>query len=197
MLFQVHFLALLLEERGAGDLEAVAEGVVEKLIRRHPHVFGAEASAEASRVLERRPADSAGAVLRNWDAIKREVEGRGGGGPFADVPENLPALLYARKLLRRASAAAEEAGGPPGRAAPAADHRQALARAAEALADLDAAAPPGALAGAGADEAARDAIEGALGDVLLALADASRLLRVDAELALRASARRLRDGLDG
>src|SRR6202035_3196622 len=40
VLFQVHFLALLLEERGAGDLAAVAGHVTEKLIRRHPHVFG-------------------------------------------------------------------------------------------------------------------------------------------------------------
>src|SRR5690242_5599857 len=40
VLFQVHFLALLLEERGAGSLAEVAEHVREKLIRRHPHVFG-------------------------------------------------------------------------------------------------------------------------------------------------------------
>jgi nucleoside triphosphate diphosphatase len=44
-------------------------------------------------------------VLRNWDRIKREEEGRGAGDPFADVPENLPALLYARKMQRRAVAA--------------------------------------------------------------------------------------------
>ena len=64
VLFQVHFLSLLLEERGAGDLAAVAEGTTEKLIRRHPHVFG-EATAEDS-----------GEVLANWDRIKREQEGR-------------------------------------------------------------------------------------------------------------------------
>src|SRR5579884_723368 len=40
VLFQVHFLSLLLEERGAGDLAQVADGCTEKLIRRHPHVFG-------------------------------------------------------------------------------------------------------------------------------------------------------------
>jgi XTP/dITP diphosphohydrolase/tetrapyrrole methylase family protein/MazG family protein/ATP diphosphatase len=40
VLFQVHFLALLLEERGAGSLAGVAEGVRAKLIRRHPHIFG-------------------------------------------------------------------------------------------------------------------------------------------------------------
>ncbi len=92
VLFQVHFLALLLEERGAGDLGAVAEHCRQKLIRRHPHVFG---DVEAR---------SAGAVLRNWDAIKATEAGREP-GVFGDVPENLPALLYARKLQRRAATA--------------------------------------------------------------------------------------------
>ena len=100
VLFQVHFLSLLLEERGAGNLAEVAEGTVQKLIRRHPHVFG-EAEAE-----------TAGEVLRNWDRIKREEEGKGAVEPFADVPENLPALLYARKLQRRAVAAGIESGEP-------------------------------------------------------------------------------------
>jgi uncharacterized protein YabN with tetrapyrrole methylase and pyrophosphatase domain len=93
VLFQVHFLALLLEERGAGNLTEVAETMSQKLIRRHPHVFG---EAEAR---------TAGEVLRNWDRIKREEEGRGADDPFADVPENLPALLYARKMQRRAASA--------------------------------------------------------------------------------------------
>jgi XTP/dITP diphosphohydrolase/tetrapyrrole methylase family protein/MazG family protein/ATP diphosphatase len=99
VLFQVHFLALLLEERGAGSLDEVAEAMIAKLIRRHPHVFG---DAEA---------ESAGEVLRNWDRIKVEEEGRGAGEPFADVPENLPALLYARKVQRRAASAG--LGGAP------------------------------------------------------------------------------------
>jgi uncharacterized protein YabN with tetrapyrrole methylase and pyrophosphatase domain len=98
VLFQVYFLSLLLEERGAGSLEDVAAQMTEKLIRRHPHVFG-DAEAETARE-----------VLRNWDRIKREVEGRGAEEPFADVPENLPALLYARKILRRAD---PEGGSPP------------------------------------------------------------------------------------
>ncbi|HEV2786709.1 MAG TPA: MazG nucleotide pyrophosphohydrolase domain-containing protein [Solirubrobacteraceae bacterium] len=92
VLFQVHFLSLLLEERGAGDLGVVAEHCRQKLIRRHPHVFG---DVEA---------DSAGAVLRNWDQIKRGETGREP-GLFGDVPENLPALLYARKVQRRAASA--------------------------------------------------------------------------------------------
>ena len=77
VLFQVHFLSLLLEERGAGDLGRVAEHVTAKLIRRHPHVFG---EVEAS---------SAGEVLRNWDQIKQREPGREP-GVFGEVPENLP-----------------------------------------------------------------------------------------------------------
>jgi MazG family protein len=100
VLFQVYFLALLLEERGAGSLGEVAGTMVEKLIRRHPHVFG-EADAE-----------TAAEVLRNWDRIKREEEGRGAEEPFADVPTNLPALLYARKIQRRAAAAGLEGSEP-------------------------------------------------------------------------------------
>ena len=92
VLFQVHFLSLLLEERGAGDLGAVAEHCRQKLIRRHPHVFG---DVEA---------DSAGEVLRNWDQIKAGEAGREQ-GVFGEIPENLPALLYARKVLRRAATA--------------------------------------------------------------------------------------------
>ena len=59
LLFQVHFLSLLLEERGAGDLAAVADHCAQKLIRRHPHVFG-DVEVEGT-------AD----VRRNWDEIKR------------------------------------------------------------------------------------------------------------------------------
>jgi MazG family protein len=101
VLFQVHFLALLLEERGAGDLAAVADHCARKLVRRHPHVFG-EVEAE-----------DAAAVLRNWDRIKRDEEG-GEPGP----PRTLPATIYARKAQRRTAA---EGGGKPDPAAALAD----------------------------------------------------------------------------
>ncbi|MEK6327193.1 MAG: MazG family protein, partial [Actinomycetota bacterium] len=148
VLFQVHFLALLLEERGAGSLAEVAEGTVQKLIRRHPHVFGES------------EAHDAGEVLRNWDRIKREEEGRGADDPFADVPENLPALLYARKLQRRARSAGLEG----------ADSEQRIAHA-----------------------PTREAAERWIGEALFALVDLARRLRVDPELALRASAKRFRE----
>jgi uncharacterized protein YabN with tetrapyrrole methylase and pyrophosphatase domain len=88
VLFQVYFLALLLEERGQGDLARVADHVREKLIRRHPHVFGSV------------DADTADDVRRNWDQIKRDDER--GGAIFGDIPENLPSTLYAKKVLKRA-----------------------------------------------------------------------------------------------
>ncbi len=90
VLFQVHFLSLLLEERGAGDLAQVAGHITEKLIRRHPHVFAETEVADA------------GEVLRNWDAIKATEAGREP-GVFGEVPENLPGPLYARKVQRRAA----------------------------------------------------------------------------------------------
>ena len=162
VLFQVHFLSLLLEERGAGDLAAVAEHARQKLIRRHPHVFG---EAEA---------DSAAAVLRNWDAIKRDEPGREE-GVFAEVPENLPALLLARKVQRRAASAGLMDIGPE-----------------EALQDLRACVE--ALAHAPEDSEARF---GMLGAVLFAAVHAARTMRLDPELALRAAAQRFRDAVEG
>jgi MazG family protein len=101
VLFQVHFLSLLLEERGAGDLARVAEASRAKLVRRHPHVFGETEVADA------------GEVLRNWDEIKRGEEGREP-GLFGEVPENLPGPLYARKVQRRAASSGFDFPGVEG-----------------------------------------------------------------------------------
>jgi uncharacterized protein YabN with tetrapyrrole methylase and pyrophosphatase domain len=101
VLFQVLFLSLLLEERELGDFEAVAESCAAKLIRRHPHVYG-EAELE-----------SAGEVLSQWERIKRDVEGRPS-EPLEGIPENLPSLLYARKVLRRTDPGGSETGSRPG-----------------------------------------------------------------------------------
>jgi uncharacterized protein YabN with tetrapyrrole methylase and pyrophosphatase domain len=91
VLFQVYFLSLLLEERGQGSLAEVAEHCRQKLIRRHPHVFG------------NRAADTAGDVVRNWSQIKRDDER--GGEIFGEIPETLPSTLYAKKILKRAGSA--------------------------------------------------------------------------------------------
>jgi MazG family protein len=101
VLFQVHFLSLLLEERGAGDLATVARDVTAKLIRRHPHVFG-DVEAETSQE-----------VRRNWDEIKRGEPGREP-GVFGEIPENLPGPLYARKVQRRAASSGFDFPGVEG-----------------------------------------------------------------------------------
>ena len=88
LLLQVVLLALMLSERGAGDLASVAADIETKLIRRHPHIF---ADGTASTPAE---------VKSRWERIKVEQEGRQ--GIFHDVPTAFPALLLARKLQQRA-----------------------------------------------------------------------------------------------
>jgi MazG family protein len=172
VLFQVHFLSLLLEERGEGDMAQVAEHCRAKLIRRHPHVFG-DAAAE-----------TAGEVLRTWDQIKRGEAGREG-GIFGDVPENLPALLHARKVQRRAASSGFDFPGVDG---PLAGAEGELSELAEAVA----AAGEHAEAGAAAPDDVRDALFHEVGDVLFAAVNVARKLRVDPELALRAATARFR-----
>src|SRR5204863_1078455 len=155
VLFQVHFLSLLLEERGAGDMAQVAEHVRQKLIRRHPHVFG-EVEAE-----------TAGEVLRNWDEIKRSEPGREE-GIFGEVPENLPALLHARKVQRRAASSGFDFDRVPYDAV------------SGELEELEAAGTE------------RDAAFHEVGDLLFAAVSVARKLRVDPELALRAASGRFR-----
>src|SRR6201990_872662 len=100
VLLQVLFLSLLLEERDAGSLADVAEHVRQKLIRRHPHVFGEVEVANA------------GEVLANWDEIKSTEAGREP-GIFGEVPENLPSLLHARKIQRPTAAPGFDVEEPP------------------------------------------------------------------------------------
>jgi MazG family protein len=178
VLFQVHFLALLLEERGSGDLAAVADGCREKLIRRHPHVFG-EQSGESARLIAGDRPETPDQVRGNWDRIKREVEGAS--DPFAGVPENLPALLYTRKLQRRAASAGYEE-------AETADAARILREAADELAGL---LEQGESAAPDAEPHERRRVETAVGELLFAAVSAARRLQADPELALRARAARL------
>ena len=161
LLFQVYFLALLLAEQGEGDLEAVARGVHEKLVRRHPHVFG-EVEAQTP-----------GRVRENWERIKREQEERE--GVFHDVPDALPSLLYARKVQRRARAVGFEYPDVEGALADLDDEVRELKEAIEEA------------GGEPAPETEPDPhVVEELGDVLFAAVNVSRRLNVDPELALRA-----------
>ena len=183
VLFQVMFLSLLIEERGAGDLGQVAEHCCQKLIRRHPHVFSDTQVADA------------GEVLRNWDAIKAEEPGRER-GVFGEVLENLPALLYARKLQRRAATA-----GLHPSARPSGEDRESAgvaggAQTAESPVGEDRArtlSAPGAEA-PDAEGTDRQSFE-TIGERLFALVDEARLAQVDPELALRAAAQRFRESV--
>ncbi len=94
VLFQVFFHAVLGAEVGRFDVADVARGIHDKLVRRHPHVF---AGVEV---------DGADDIVRNWDRIKRQEEGRS--GVMDGIPTHLPALLYAHKVQRRAASVAVE-----------------------------------------------------------------------------------------
>ena len=165
LLFQSYFLALLLQERGTGDLERAARGVHAKLVSRHPHVFGDAEAASAGRVKER------------WEQIKKEEEGRE--GVFHDVPEGLPALLYARKVQLRAKSAGFEYPDLAGALADLEDELR------EFRDELPATDPP--------QETEPDRrVASELGDVLFAAVNVARRLNVDPELELRAATKRFR-----
>jgi MazG family protein len=154
VLFQVHFLSLLLEERGHGSLAQVAEHVHAKLVNRHPHIFG---EVEVS---------SSGEVLSNWDQIKKGEAGREP-GIFGDVPENLPGPLYALKTQRRAASTGFDFEDVPYDGVRA------------ELDELE-------------EASSREERFHEVGDVLFAAVNVARKLKVDPELALRASSERFR-----
>ena len=164
LLFQVYFLSLLLEERGEGDLEAVARGVHDKLVRRHPHVFAGADARTAGRVKER------------WEELKTEQEGRE--GIFHDVPETLPALLHARKAQRRAAVVGYDW---PDLTGPLAKVREELEELEEAIARASVPAPE--------TEPDPESVH-EVGDLLFTVVNVARRLNVDPELALRATTRR-------
>lgn len=92
LLMQIVFHALMEEEKGAFDFNAVSDGVCKKLIERHPHVFG---EVSVSGVDD---------VLNNWDAIKRKTKGqKTTTDSMLSVPRELPALMRAAKLQKKAA----------------------------------------------------------------------------------------------
>lgn len=90
LLFQVFFHSVLGAEEGDYTLADVARGIHDKLVVRHPHVFGGT-----------RTADTADQVVRNWEQIKKEEKGRS--SLMEGIPSALPSLLYAHKVQRKAA----------------------------------------------------------------------------------------------
>jgi MazG family protein len=108
LLLQVVMHACLAEEVDRFDLEDVAKGISEKLIRRHPHVFGDESQ----------PVNTSSEVLDRWELIKAEEKRKKGGLPdevkprvFKDLPPRLPALLFAFDVYKRSVKAGLEPDG--------------------------------------------------------------------------------------
>ncbi len=167
---QVVLHAQLAREAGHFSMDEVFASINAKLVRRHPHVFG---DVQVSGAAE---------VLRNWDAIKRHEKGEQGerASVLDGIPITLPALAYAQALGRRAARLGFD--WP--------DMRGVLHKVHEELQELEreiVAHPPG--------EAphGHPRLREELGDVLFALANLARWLRVDAEEALRETNRRFRD----
>lgn len=89
VLLQVLFHEAIARQRGAFDIDGAAEVMRQKLVRRHPHVFGDVAVADAAE------------VKRNWDRIKSEETGRSSGSVLDGVPEGMPGLQRAAKVQNR------------------------------------------------------------------------------------------------
>jgi nucleoside triphosphate diphosphatase len=103
LLLQVLFYAQMASEAGHFTITDVISALNRKLIRRHPHVFGEEASAAAGNAVEsalKTAGIDSAQVLRNWDAIKRAEKPQL--SALDGVPRNLPALLEAAKIGARA-----------------------------------------------------------------------------------------------
>ena len=155
LLLQIVFQAQLRKEEGAFEFADVANAISDKLVSRHPHVFGDADAKDAE------------AVLKQWAALKREERRRKGAGEsvLEGVPREMPALARADRLTEKASRIGFDWPDAAG----------ARAKVAEELAELDEAIRGG----------DGDAIEHELGDALFAVANLSRKLGVPPEEALR------------
>jgi tetrapyrrole methylase family protein/MazG family protein len=171
LLYQIEFHATIAEQEGRFTIADVANGIHDKLVRRHPHVFGHLAGTDL---------DTA-EVLSNWDDIKRDEKSRT--SVFDGIPRSMPALAYAAKVGSKASKVGfdwPDVGG-------------AFPKIAEETAELyEAMHHPDDDTGAGT--AART---GELGDLLFAIVNVARHLRIDPELALRAATDKFRARFEG
>ena len=166
VLFQVVFYAQLGREQKRFSFDSIVDTLVDKLVRRHPHVF-------AGGVIEGRVEHSATVqeVGETWEAIKqREREARAQSGALADVPVALPALPRAQKLQKRAARVNfdwEDTGAV-------------VAKFHEELAELSVAM----------EEGDRSAVDAEMGDLLFTCVNLARHLGLDAEASLRGASGR-------
>jgi len=156
LMLEAVFFAEMAAEEGKFRIDDSLDAVCEKLVRRHPHVFG-DASAK-----------TADDVKRRWDEIKADEKKSKGveqKGRLESVPRNMPALVEAQQISSKAAAVGFDWENA----------EQVLEKLEEELHEL-----------AGAREAAAQAeIEGEVGDLLFVLVNLARFLKVDPEQALR------------
>jgi nucleoside triphosphate diphosphatase len=170
LLFQVIFYSQLGKEENRFEFAGVVNDLVEKLVRRHPHVFP-EGTLQ-SKIDNRHtlPAD----VKARWEAIKQqEREAKGAHSLLADVPLNFPSLSRAAKLQKRAASVGFDWVDVQG---PIAKVREELEEVEEALIAED-----------------NEAIEEELGDLFFAVVNVSRYLKIDPERALRKASQKFED----
>jgi XTP/dITP diphosphohydrolase/ATP diphosphatase len=166
---QVLFHAQVAAEAGYFDIADVIQALNQKLVRRHPHIFGAPAQQDAEIAVSQ--------VLQTWESIKRlEKAGREPSSALDAVPRALPALAEAHKLGSKAAGVGFDWTDAEGVFAKLheeiAELRQAIREEAEP-------SPPG------ARQTGAAAIASELGDLLFSAVNLARRLKVDAELALR------------
>ena len=185
LLFQVVFHARLAEEAGAFDFGDVVAGICEKLLRRHPHVFGERAASVAS----------AGEQSRLWEEIKREERGASGATRvLADVPIALPGLSRASKLGLRAATVGFDW---PDVAGVCAKLREELAELDDALgAHATRPTASGARVEVAAADAATAEVAAEVGDLLFTIANLCRHLHLDPEACVRGANARFEKRFD-
>lgn len=157
LLFQVVFHARMAEEKNLFAFNNVVDAIVDKMVRRHPHVFAARAGI-----------DSAEAQTVAWEEHKKQERAEKALGLLDDVPRALPALLRAVKLQKRASSVGFDWDSAPKVVEKIAEEAQEIVEA----------------RAAGADAAH---LEEEMGDLLFAVANLARHLKIDPESALRAA----------
>lgn len=158
LLFQVVYHARMAEEDGDFDFADVVASVCDKMIRRHPHVFGDETGIK-----------NAGQQTEAWESHKANERDQKGHSILEDVPLALPALVRAEKLQKRAARVGFD--WP--------EVSQVLDKIEEEIKELRFELEK--------SPAPRETVAGELGDLLFALVNLGRWLKVDAEEALRAT----------
>ena len=170
LLFQIIFYTQLGAEDGLFDWDKVVNGITDKLVRRHPHVFPdgtLQSVRSANAVFDTK------AINKKWEAIKQQERvDKGEDGTLADIPMALPSLSRAYKLQKRAASVGFDWTNP----------KDVLAKVKEEIAELEVEIAKG----------DRLAMEDEMGDLLFSCVNLARHLSIDPEKAMRLSSNKFK-----